>query len=244
MSTSSWRSAKRRASSFARSRTSPTSRSSRNASSEITSSDRRRAASSSRTPSRSAATWPRIAVSGVRSSCDTDMRKLRESCSDSASLAVISPKRAASRSTSLPPVRSGSDDVVVAHGDLVRSPRERLERSRDPAREVEDEDAGDGNPDPERERELPRELEPAAAQRGLRLRDDERPRVDRPELDCLRNAEIGGAAYVEVERRRFGAPECRGRHGTTRELGQRPGEQRGSRARRAPRTPCRRRARS
>src|SRR5207253_1155554 len=82
----------REAASVARSRTSPTGRSSRKASSAITSSERRLASSSSRTPSRSAATWPRIAVSGVRSSCETDMRKWRESCSDSASFAVISPR--------------------------------------------------------------------------------------------------------------------------------------------------------
>jgi hypothetical protein len=40
-------------------------------------------------PSRSASTCPRIAVSGVRSSCDTDMRNERLSCSASASCATI-----------------------------------------------------------------------------------------------------------------------------------------------------------
>src|SRR5581483_6160932 len=40
---------------------------------------------SSTTPARSAATWPRIAVSGVRSSCETDIRKLRSRVSVSAS---------------------------------------------------------------------------------------------------------------------------------------------------------------
>ena len=44
-------------------------------------------------PSLSADTCPRIAVSGVRSSCDTDMRKFRDSCSDSASFAAMSAKR-------------------------------------------------------------------------------------------------------------------------------------------------------
>ena len=82
-----------RASSFARSSTSPTSRSSRSASAAITSARRARLLVVVTRPSRSAATWPRIAVSGVRSSCETDMRKFRSSSSASASRAAISRKR-------------------------------------------------------------------------------------------------------------------------------------------------------
>ena len=155
MSTSSRSSAKRRASSLARSRTSPTRRSRRSASSATTSSDRCRDASSSRTPSRSAETWPRIAVSGVRSSCETDMRKLRESCSDSASLAGHLVEASGEPLDLAAPRALRHGDVVVAGRDLVRRGGEHLERPRDPARVVDDEDAGDGNPDPERERELP-----------------------------------------------------------------------------------------
>ena len=77
ISTSSSSSVKRCASSFARSSTSPTSRSSRPAASAITSSDCPASSRSSITPSESAETWPRIAVSGVRSSCETVIRKLR-----------------------------------------------------------------------------------------------------------------------------------------------------------------------
>jgi hypothetical protein len=42
--------------------------------------------------------------------------------------------------------------VVVARRDLVGRRRECIERPRDAAREVEDDDAGDGDPDPECER--------------------------------------------------------------------------------------------
>ena len=48
---------------------------------------------SSTIPSRSASTWPRIAVSGVRSSCDTLMRKLRSCCSASERRIAISRNR-------------------------------------------------------------------------------------------------------------------------------------------------------
>ena len=243
MSTSSRRSAKRRASSLARSRTSPTRRSSRSASSAITSSDRRRDSASSMTPSRSAATCPRIAVSGVRSSCETDMRKLRESSSDSASRVAIWPNRAASRSTSLPPVARAARPCSGRRRP--RPPRgERLERPHDPAREVDDERAGDGDPDPERDRELPHELEPAAAQRRVRLRRRRARRTESPRAatTCAtpryaRAASRGGRTPAAVPPR-----SRRRRHGAARELRQR--RRRGARrpARRAPRTPCPRRA--
>ena len=51
----------------------------------ITSSEASRASASSARPSRSASTWPRIAVNGVRSSCETTMRKFRSRRCDSAS---------------------------------------------------------------------------------------------------------------------------------------------------------------
>ena len=64
--------------------------------------------SGSRTmPSRIASTWPRIAVSGVRSSWDTDMRKERLSFSASASFATMRRKRSLSWEISSPPFVSG-----------------------------------------------------------------------------------------------------------------------------------------
>jgi len=113
----------------------------------------------------------------------------------------------------------GHGHVVVARGDLVRRARELLERPGDPARVVEDEDAGDGNPDPEGERELPEQLQPAGAERRFALGDDERSRADLTQRDRLRDAEIVGVAEREVERRRRGAVECLGRHCAARELG-------------------------
>ena len=74
---------------------SPTSRSSRRASASTIASERARSSGSSTRPSESAATWPRIAVSGVRSSCETDIRKFRSRASDSISFPVISSNRSA-----------------------------------------------------------------------------------------------------------------------------------------------------
>ena len=108
MSTSSCSTVNRRASSFARSSTSLTRRERRSVSSATISSETPRASSSSTSPSLSAATWPRIAVSGVRSSCDTDMRKFRSSCSASPSRRAITAKRFDSSDTSLPPRTLGT----------------------------------------------------------------------------------------------------------------------------------------
>ena len=109
MSTSSRSTVNRCASSFARSRTSPTSRSSRAVAGATTSSD---AAARLRIvgvrPSRIASTCPRIAVSGVRSSCETVIRKFRSRSSASASRAAISRKRSASWLISSPPGTSGT----------------------------------------------------------------------------------------------------------------------------------------
>ena len=82
MSTSSAVTVKRCVSSFARSRMSPTSRSSRCASASTVSSDACRSSGSVDDALEQRDTWPRIAVSGVRSSCDTDIRKLRSIVSD------------------------------------------------------------------------------------------------------------------------------------------------------------------
>ena len=106
-STSSRVSEKRRASSFARSRRSPISRCRRSDSESTTSSEAARSSGSSMMSSASAWTWPWIAVSGVRSSCETRIRKFRSSSSASLSLRAISWKRAASMpSSSRPWVRS------------------------------------------------------------------------------------------------------------------------------------------
>ena len=94
-----------------------------------------RCSGSSTTPSSSAETWPRIAVSGVRSSCETDMRKLRSSRSASASRSAISPNRSARWPIS-PGARLGHLDVVVPAGDLVGRLARAQHGAHDPPREV------------------------------------------------------------------------------------------------------------
>ena len=75
---------------------SPTSRSSRRASASTIASERdAQLGILDAAPRQSAATCPRIAVSGVRSSCDTDIRKFRSRASDSISCSVISSNRSA-----------------------------------------------------------------------------------------------------------------------------------------------------
>ena len=71
-------------------------------------------------PSLSADTWPRIAVSGVRSSCDTDMRKFRDSCSDSASFAAMSREARREMRDLVGAARRRQLDAVVPRGHLVR----------------------------------------------------------------------------------------------------------------------------
>ena len=193
MSTSSRSSAKRRASSLARSRTSPTSRSSRTASSETTSSDRslRRLVLEDALSQRGDVPADRgqrraQLVRDRHEEVAGELLRLRRASRSSRR------SESASRSTSLPPGALRHGDVVVAGGDLVRGGRERLERPRDPAREVDDEDAGDGNPDPEGERELPRRA--AASGRGAPTRGSattSAPGEDLPERHRLRDAEIG-----------------------------------------------------
>src|SRR6266540_2976607 len=108
MSTSSRSSVKRCAPRRARSSRSPTNRSSRSASAPITSSDSRLAAGSSTSPSRSASTWPRTAVSGVRSSWETDIRNFRSSSSASESRAAICRNRSVRWPISSPEGTSGT----------------------------------------------------------------------------------------------------------------------------------------
>ena len=98
---------------------SPTSRSSRRASASTISSERVALLGilDERPPS-SAATWPRIAVSGVRSSCETDIRKFRSRASDSISRSAISSNRSARWPIS-PGAPARQLDVVVAGRDLV-----------------------------------------------------------------------------------------------------------------------------
>ena len=177
MSTSSCRTVKRCASSFARSSTSPTRRSSRAASAAITVSDAARSSSSVTTPSRSASTWPRIAVSGVRSSCETVIRKLRSSSSASASLAAISPEPVGELADLARPGHSGTLDVVVARARPRRRRRESSQHGRgDPAR------AGTRRTPPRRATPPAKAISSrsiSASQRWLRtvlrLRDHDRP---------------------------------------------------------------------
>ena len=83
---------KRRASSFARSSRSPIRRCRRSASTSTTSSEACCSSGSSSRPSASSWTWPWIAVSGVRSSCEMRIRKLRSCSSASRSLRAIRSK--------------------------------------------------------------------------------------------------------------------------------------------------------
>ena len=68
----------------------PTRRSSRSVSAATMSSDASTCSGSETIPSRNASTWPRIAVNGVLSSCETDMRKERLSFSGTAGASVNS----------------------------------------------------------------------------------------------------------------------------------------------------------
>ena len=83
-------------------------------------------------PSRSASTWPWIAVSGVRSSCETDIRNWRSSSSVSASRAAISRNRSERWQISSPPRPRRDLDGVVALRDLVG----RVARAPAPARVI------------------------------------------------------------------------------------------------------------
>ena len=176
----------RRASSFARSRTS----SDEPREPLRLGGDRSRARSrapprSSTSPSLSAATWPRIAVSGVRSSCDTDIRKLRSSCS-----ASLSRQRhlaeAVGEMADLGAARDvGHLDVVVAERDLVRDARELEHRAREPPREVrreeerDDQAAEQRQPEPREQRHDARlRAGPSASRRRARRRSSRR-RVQR-----------------------------------------------------------------
>ena len=95
-STSSTLSVKRRVSSRARSSRSPIRRCRRPASASTISSDACCSSSPSITPSAIACTWPWIAVSGVRSSCEMRIRKLRSCSLASPSRRAICSKRSAS----------------------------------------------------------------------------------------------------------------------------------------------------
>ena len=92
-------------------------------------------------PSRSAATWPRMAVSGVRSSCETDMRKFRSSSSASASLAAISrnrdrwpissrPRRSGTLASYRPSAISSAATRERSTGSVIRRERYSGERAR------------------------------------------------------------------------------------------------------------------
>ena len=211
MSTSSWRTVNRCASSLARSSTSPTSRSSRSASIATTESDSASASGSSIRPSRSASTWPRIAVSGVRSSCETDIRKLRSCSSASASREAIWRKRSARWLTSPLPGTSGTAMSYLPSAIRSAAVREREHRLGDPAREVPGERAGDEQPDAERDEQELEQREPAVRQLGLLLGDDQRAEVLPLELERLpdrleglalaRRGELEGDHLLAVDER-------------------------------------------
>ena len=96
--------------------------------------------------------------------------------------------------------RLGHLDPVVAAGDLVGRRREREQWSGDPPREVEAEQAGDEHAPAEGDREPLDQHEPAAAELGVRLRDDERAEHLVADLQRLGDCEIVDASVVDVER--------------------------------------------
>ena len=131
---------------------------------------------SSTTPSSSAATWPRIAVSGVRSSCETDMRKFRSRTSVSARRAVIWSKRSAR--------------CADLAGARARGPRRRSCRSRPRRRRARSASTGcmirreryqtaprDEQAAEERDRKPRRTSVTPLAELRLRLRDEIAPKV-------------------------------------------------------------------
>ena len=183
----------------------------------MTSSEASRASASSASPSRSASTCPRIAVSGVRSSCDTVIRKCRSSSFASASLRVISPKRSARWAISSPERTSGTS-TSYRPAATSSAARERARTGlRHSARQVEEQQARDDEPAEAGEADPPDEDEPAIAQLRLRLCDDERPERLPEHLDGLRDGEIrailAGRHELEGLRalRRGGEPGLLGR---------------------------------
>ena len=145
-------------------------------------------------PSRSADTWPRIAVSGVRSSCETDMRKLRDSCSDSASFAAMSRKRADEMRDLVRAARRGQLDAVVPAATSSAACESARSGSRDAPREVEAEQARDDDAAAERDPEPFDERHRAAAQLRRRLRDDERAEQVVAELQRPRDCQVAASA--------------------------------------------------
>ena len=183
---------------------SSTSRSSRRASASTTSSECSRNSGSTTTPSRRAAIWPRIAVRGVRSSCETDIRKFRSCVSASASRSAISPKR--SVKCPISPGARGQLDVVRSFGDLVGRARERQQGRDDAPREVPAEYARHEQPERAREREALDQSQHAITHVGLLLGDDDR--ADRPVLSqvngmCDRQIRRMEAGRDELERQRL-----------------------------------------
>ena len=183
---------------------SPTSRSSRRDSASTTSSESVRCSGSSTTPSSSAETWPRIAVSGVRSSCETDIRKLRSRGSVSARRSVISSNRSARWPIS-PAPPSRDLDAVVAARDLVGRAREREHGPHDRAREVPGEQPGDEQAERARDREpaherahaVGRRRSSASRRRSRRSAACRRRPARRPRGTCAR------AGRRELERQRL-----------------------------------------
>ena len=174
MSTSSCSTVNRCASSFARSSTSPTSRSSRAVSSAITSSDAPRASSSVDEP-----LAERGDVAADRGQRRAQLvrdrhqevplellglgelrRHLAEAVGEVADLAAAGHRR--------------DLDVVVALGDLVGGVGEREHRLRDPPRQVPGEPADEHDRDRERHRQPPEQRDEPVVQLRLRRRDDER----------------------------------------------------------------------
>ena len=235
MSTSSWSTVKRRASSFARSSTSPTSRESRSVSSATMSSEtvarllvldeplaQRRDMAADRGQRRAQLVRDRheeVALELLRLA--EPARHLAEAVGEQADLVAAR--------------NDGNRDVVVALRDLVGDARELEHRAGQAAREVRREDQRDDEPAEQREREPLEQRHDARRELVLRLRDDERADEDRvaalAEIQRPRDGEprLVRPGRLEVELQR--APAARPRRSRSRSsaagagAGRRPGEQ-------------------
>ena len=121
----------------------------------------------------------------------------------------------------------GDVDVVPALRDLVRGPREREDRPRDAAREVEEQPRRDPEPDEERDPDPGEQRRPAPAELRLRLRDHELAEGLAPERDGLGDRQehplVAGRRELDL-------------HGTVRQRGEtRPLEAEAAQARDLPR---------
>ena len=174
MSTSSRSTVKRRASSFARSSTSPTSRSRRSVSAAITSSDSACASGSCHD-----ALAHRLEMAADRRERRPQLVRDRHEEVPLELLRLRQPRRHLAEPLGemrdlVASLQPGDGDVVATLGDLVGGARQREHGARDPARRPPGHAGRDDEPSQQRDGEELHQRQPRVAEHGLRLRDDER----------------------------------------------------------------------